>query len=117
MLEDFSVFTSNKMDSMASVVLSVCGERKKGNAIGIGAVDASYKAISSALGIPFKLSEYNLKAITGGTDALANVLIRIEGNKKEIQAESVHEDIALASVNALIKGMNKMKINELGQAK
>ncbi len=108
-LEEFTVFTSNKMKSVSSVIIDIDGTKKVGTAIGIGSVDAASKAIFSALPMEVSLTEYNLKAITGGTDALANVLIRItDKEKNEYQAEAVHEDIVLASVNAMIKGMNKV---------
>ncbi len=108
-LDEFTVFTSNKMRSVSSVVIEINGIKKVGAATGVGAVDAASKAILSIVPIEAKLTEYNLKAITGGTDALANVLIRImDKEKNEYHAEAVHEDIVLASVNALIKGMNKV---------
>lgn len=114
-LDEFSVFTSNKMRTVANVVIELNGKKNIGSGTGVGAVDAAYHAICSAASMPIKLTEYNLKAITGGTDALAHVLIRIEDDKKnEYQADSVHEDIVLASVNALIKSMNKMAISRSG---
>jgi hypothetical protein len=54
------------------------------------------------------LKEYSLKAITGGTDALADVSIKIEDSKGNIfKAEAVNEDIIMASAYAIVKGMNK----------
>ena len=107
-LQEFSVFTSNKLTPVSTVILEINGEKKTSAASGIGAVDAASKAIFSALPIPITLKEYNLKAVTGGTDALANVLIRIsDGDKNEYQAEATHQDIVIASINALIKGINK----------
>ena len=54
------------------------------------------------------LKEYGLEAITGGTDALADVSIKVQDAKGNIfKAEAVNEDIIMASAIALIKGMNK----------
>ncbi|MEK6973413.1 MAG: 2-isopropylmalate synthase [archaeon] len=115
-LEEFNVFTSNKLKSVSSVILSVDGIKKIGVSSGVGSVDAATKAILSAVPLDMSLKEYNLKAVSGGTDSLANVLIRIaDKQKNEYQAEAVHEDIVLASINALIKGMNKIMANNSKQ--
>ena len=109
-LDELTVFTSNRSSSVSSVVLSINGEKKAAIARGVGPVDAAVKAIYLAANMPLKLREYNLKAVSGGTDALANALVRVEDeDKQEYQAEAVHEDVVMASVNAIIKGMNKMK--------
>ncbi len=56
-----------------------------------------------------KLKEYGLKAITGGTDALADVSITVQDKNGNIfKAEAVNEDIIMASAIALVKGMNKV---------
>ena len=61
-----------------------------------------------ALDNQFHLREYNLKAITGGTDALADVSITIAARDGNLYGgEALHEDIAMASAHALIKCINK----------
>jgi hypothetical protein len=63
------------------------------------------------------LKDYNLKAITGGTDALADVTITIEDkNGHTFRAQGVNEDIIMASALALVNGINKslnLKNNKL----
>ena len=72
------------------------------------AVDAVSKAVSNIMGPGVTLKEYNLKAITGGTNALADVTIKIEDKKHNVfSAEAVNEDVIMASAEALIKGINK----------
>ncbi len=111
-LKEFSVFTSNKMTPLSTVVMDIEGEEKVAAAAGVGTVDAASKAILSAVPVNVRLKEYNLKAITGGTDALADVVIRIvDENKREYQAEAVHQDIVIASITALVKGINKAMKN------
>jgi D-citramalate synthase len=55
-----------------------------------------------------QLEEYHVDAITGGTDALVNVVVRISRGDKTITASGVSEDIVIASVYALINGVNRL---------
>ena len=55
-----------------------------------------------------KIKEYHINAITGGTDALAEVIVKLEGYGKEITTKAANEDIVRASVEAIIDGINKI---------
>jgi len=94
---------------VASVILRVDGEEKKATEEGVGPVDATLRAIRSAIGREeITLDEYHLDAITGGSDALADVTIRISDRKRTIMARGVHEDIVMASVIAFLNGLNRI---------
>jgi hypothetical protein len=55
-----------------------------------------------------KLKEYNIEAITGGTDALGQVKVKLEDERGElINARAVDPDIVNASIKAMINGMNR----------
>ena len=74
----------------------------------MGPVDAASVAIRNIVDPKIKLKEYDLKAITGGTDALANVTVRLEDeNGRIFLGEAINQDVIMASVLALIKGMNR----------
>ena len=110
-LDELTVVTGNKVTSSAMVALNIDGKRKTGSGIGVGPVHASANAIKSVIGPKIKLKEYNLKAVTGGTDALANVSIKFEDKEKNIFiSEAVDEDVIMASVKAIVKGANKALI-------
>jgi len=107
-LDELKVTTGNKTTPEAIVSIKINGEAKTGKGNGVGPVDAVSKAISSIIGPSIKLKEYNLKAITGGTDALADVVIKVEDEKGNMfGAQAVDEDVIMASAIALIKGINK----------
>ena len=56
-----------------------------------------------------ELEEYNLEAITGGTDALAEVFVITsdpEGNKST--GRSTNQDIVMASILAVLDSINKL---------
>ncbi len=107
-LDELKITTGNKTTPEATVKLKIDGKDKTGKGRGVGPVDAVNKAISSMIGPSIKLKEYNLKAITGGTDALADVTINVEDDKGNIfGAQAVNEDVIMASAIALIKGINR----------
>jgi len=107
-LDEIKVNTGNKIQPEAAVTLFIDGQRKEGTGKGVGPVDAVSHAIGTMIDPSIKLKEYGLKAITGGTDALADVSIMIQDAQGNIfKAEAVNEDIIMASAIALVKGMNK----------
>ena len=107
-LDEIKVTTGNKTKPEATVTLYMDGKKKTATGKGVGPVDAVSKAIKNIIGPSISLKEYNLRAITGGTDALANVAIKVEDEKGNIfSAEGVNEDVIMASAIALVKGINK----------
>ncbi len=107
-LEEFAVTTGSGMMPTASVKLIVDGEVKIGAGVGDGPIDAVSSAIWNIVGPSVRLVEYNLKAITGGTDALADVSIKLADKDNNIfSARAVNEDVIKASVLGIIKGINK----------
>ncbi len=107
-LDEIKIMTGNKIEPEAEVILIINGKKKIGKGKGVGPVDAVSHAIRTMIDPSITLKEYNLKAITGGTDALADVSIKVQDNKNNVfKAEAVNEDILMASAIALIKGMNK----------
>ena len=107
-LEELTVITGVNLTPSSTVGLVINGEKKIGTGIGVGPVDAASNAIKSIIGPFINLKEYNLKAITGGTNALASVAIKFEDDKKNLfVSEAVEPDVIMASVKAIIKGANK----------
>ncbi|WP_414470036.1 2-isopropylmalate synthase [Methanobacterium sp. ACI-7] len=112
-LEGFSVMTGNSVMPTATVKLNIDGKIKTAAKTGVGPVDAAINAIQSLMGDgeDIELQEYNIEAITGGTDALAEVFI-IMADKKGNRAtgRSTTEDVVLASVEAVLDAVNKILI-------
>lgn len=95
----------------ATVRLNINGKEKETSSIGVGPVDAALNAISILVKgtTNIKLEEYNIEAITGGTDALAEVFVITsdeEGNKATGRATK--EDVIMASVDAVLNSINKI---------
>jgi len=82
------------------------------SSVGVGPVDASVKAIVKCFEpmSKVKLLEYNIDAVTGGTEALGHVSIELMDLESNliIQSSATHEDIVMSSVLALLKGLNRI---------
>jgi len=110
-LEDYGVMTGNRIIPTASVRLKMGEKMLKGADTGVGPVDAALNAIRSVLKNveDLKLKEYRLEAITGGSDALAEVIVKLEDKQGNTASGSAaREDIVTASVEAMIDGINRM---------
>ncbi len=95
-------------------------------AIGSGPVDAAYKAIDAIIGVPNKLLEFNIHAITEGIDAMGEVTVRLETiNGSSPQRTSPQSgvrhartyggygadtDIVVASAKAYLAALNKLLV-------
>ena len=108
---DMAVVTGIKVIPTASVRLMLDGKEYIAAETGVGPVDAVLKAIQKLTSNleNIRLSEYRLEAITGGSNAVAEVVIKVEDEKGNIvSARAAREDIVMASVEAMINGINKL---------
>ena len=107
-LEEITVVTGSKVTSTASVRLNLNGKMLTEAATGVGPVDAAINAIKKAIGLvePLKLENYSVKAITGGTNAVTEVAVSLSKGDRKATAIGVNEDIVIASVEAMLSGMN-----------
>jgi 2-isopropylmalate synthase len=119
---DMAVVTGIKVIPTASVRLVLDGKEYIAAETGVGPVDAALKAIQKLTSNLAKitLNEYRLEAITGGSNAVAEVVIKVEDERGHIvSARAAREDIVMASVEAMINGINKclIKKRKLGTKK
>ncbi|MEM3608908.1 MAG: 2-isopropylmalate synthase [Candidatus Bathyarchaeia archaeon] len=117
-LTDFAVVTGSGTTPMASVKLTVDGKEYVAAETGVGPVDSVIKAIQKVVSelVNVRLMEYRLEALTGGSDAIAEVIIKVEDKYGEIvSARGAGEDIVKASVEAMINGINKLLIKRMNK--
>ena len=110
-LIDISVMTGIKSTPTASVKISMNGETHVAAETGVGPVDSAIKAIQkiSDKVAHIRLKDFRIEAISGGTDALGEVIIKVEDNEGNIAtARSSDGDIVIASTEAMIDGINKI---------
>jgi (R)-citramalate synthase len=109
-LEDFTVVSGNRVTPTASVRLTVDGKEVVEAAIGDGPVDAAFEGIRKAVSgvADIRLEEYHVDSITGGTDALVEVLVKLSKDGKMVTSRGARTDIIMASVEAVINGINQL---------
>jgi 2-isopropylmalate synthase len=115
---DIAVMTGVKVIPTASVRLTLDGKEYVAAETGVGPVDAVLKAITKLTNSleSIRLNEYRLEAITGGSNAVAEVVIKVEDDRGNIvSARAAREDIVMASVEAMINGINKCLIKNRKQ--
>jgi D-citramalate synthase len=107
-LEELTVVTGNQVTPTASVRLNLNGKTITEAATGVGPVDAAINAVRKAILIvePIQLRHYHVEAITGGTNALVEVNVRLSKGDRTATATGVQEDIVMASIEAMLSGMN-----------
>ncbi len=110
-LKDLAVVTGIKVIPTASVKLVLDEKEYVAAETGLGPVDAAVKAVQKLTAnlVNVRLKEYRLEALTGGSDAIAEVAIKVEDKDGNIMsARAAREDIVMASVEAMINGINKV---------
>ena len=76
---------------------------------GVGSVDAVYRTIDKLVKAPHRLIDYSVKSVTGGTDALGEVTVRIADREGTIYAgRGSSTDIIEASAKAYLQAINKL---------
>ncbi len=109
-LKNLTVVTGDRSVPTASLVLVVDGKEIAGSSIGDGPVDAAIKTIKQVVKEfgEVELKEYRLEAITGGSDAVAEVTVKIVDDVGNLTtARGVSTDIVMASVEAMVEAINR----------
>lgn len=107
-LKYVQIVSGNTTRPTSTVQLMKGDELVEGSAIGTGAVDAIYIAIGKLVGEEIDLVDYVIHAITGGTDALGEVTVRIRDNNRIFTGRGSSMDILVSSAKALVTAINKM---------
>jgi 2-isopropylmalate synthase len=92
----------------ATVRVLVASETREGAAIGDGPVDATYKAIALVTGTSARLGRYDIRAVTGGGDAMGEVTVQMESDGLKVTGRGASTDVIEASAKAYIDGLNKL---------
>ena len=75
---------------------------------GDGPVDATYKAIAAITRTESTLRKFEVKSITGGTDALGEVSVSLEEEGRVVRGNGADTDIIVAAAKAYIDALNKL---------
>lgn len=108
-LEEYSVMTGNRVTPTAVVRAKVRGEERMASSTGVGPVDAALKAVQQVIGDPsIQLTSFSIDAVTGGSDALADVRVEVADRSRVVSGRGVSDDIVRASVDAMVSAINRL---------
>jgi len=92
----------------ATLTLDVDGTQHTSEATGDGPVDAIFNAIKDIVPHEARLPLYQVHAVTEGTDAQAEVSVRLEEDGKTVTGRGADTDTMVASARAYVSAMNKL---------
>ncbi|MCL5023470.1 MAG: 2-isopropylmalate synthase [Nitrospirae bacterium] len=107
-LTGLSAESGMKKEPKATITMKVNGKTVRRTAKGDGPVDATYRAIEALTGTKSNLIKFEVKGITGGTDALGEVFVTLEEDGRTVRGLGADTDIIVASAKAYINALNKL---------
>ena len=94
----------------ATLTLDIDGQSKTVQSIGNGPVDATFNAIKLLLPHNARLDLYQVHAVTEGTDAQAEVSVRLEEEGRVVTGRAADPDTLVASARAYVAALNKLVV-------
>jgi len=97
-----------------TLTLDVDGQHVTRQSTGNGPVDATFNAIKAIVPHQVKLALYQVHAVTEGTDAQAEVSVRLEDVEagKSVTAKGTDPDTLVASAKAYVSALNKLLVKQ-----
>ena len=108
-VKDVSILSGTFATPSATVELIIDDEARKATALGIGPVDAIFKAIAELTETKSELERFQVNAITGGMDALGEVSVTVHENGRKVIGNGADPDIIVASARAYVHALNKLE--------
>ena len=97
----------NQAIATATVRLSKDDEFLVDSAVGDGPIEATYRAIDKITGVPGKLIDYSVHAVTRGKDAVGEVFVHVNFDSKSFSGKAASSDLIDASARAYLNAVNK----------
>jgi 2-isopropylmalate synthase len=94
---------------MASVRLKINGRPAQGAGYGNGPIDAAFNTIAKLTDTASELLRFSVSALTGGTDAMGEVTVRLQENGLLALGKGADPDIITASAKAYVNGLNRLE--------
>jgi 2-isopropylmalate synthase len=100
---------SNTIPTATVTLKNSNGEKVQDASIGDGPVDAIYSAIQRLTGVRVNLTDYRIRAVTEGKEALGEVQIELEHSGRKIRGRGLSTDILEASALAYLAAINRLR--------
>ena len=111
-LKSYVITSGNLTRAMATVVLVRDEMEFEGTGVGDGPVDASFKALETAVNAHYELDEFQIRAVTEGREAMGETVVRLTHNGKLYGGRGISTDIVGASIAAYVSALNKIAYEE-----
>jgi len=109
-LVSLSVIAGTRGPQRATMKLDIEGQVVTEEAEGNGPVDATFNAIKALVPHEVTLELYQVQAVTEGTDAQAEVSVRLSENGRSVTSRGADPDTLVASAKAYLGALNKLMI-------
>ena len=104
------VIAGSRGPQTAELELDIDGETQTTKSSGDGPVDATFNAIKELVPHDANLQLYQVHAVTEGTDAQAEVTVRLEESGKTVNGQGADTDTLVASARAYVNALNKLLV-------
>jgi 2-isopropylmalate synthase len=91
------------------VLIASSGEKLEANAEGDGMIDAACAAIRQATGVDATLVGFNVSSVSGGIDALGDVVVQLESGGLRVSGRGVSTDVVEASARAYAAAVSRLE--------
>ncbi|HNW58929.1 MAG TPA: 2-isopropylmalate synthase [bacterium] len=108
-LDYFHILSGNKTVPTATVGLRRGEACVQEAAVGDGPVDAAYNALNRIVNLPVTLQEYSLRGVTGGKEAIGEVVVRVRHAGIAWLGRGASTDIIEASIRAYLHALNRIQ--------
>jgi len=109
-LVSLTVIAGTMGPQSATLTLDIDGRHHTVQATGNGPVDATFNAIKALVPNETVLELYQVHAVTHGTDAQAEVSVRLAEDGKSVTAKGADPDTLVASAKAYLGALNKLMV-------
>jgi 2-isopropylmalate synthase len=109
-LVSLTVIAGTMGPQSATATLDIEGRHHTVQATGNGPVDATFNAIKALIPHAAVLELYQVHAVTEGTDAQAEVSVRLSENGRAVTAKGADPDTLVASAKAYLGALNKLMV-------
>ncbi len=107
-VESLKVVSGKGVEPSAELALSIDGEIRSCVATGDGPVDAIFNAIHELYPHNAALQLFQVSAVTEGTDAQAEVSVRLEDNGRAVTGRGADTDTTVAAAYAYVTALNRL---------
>ncbi len=107
-IAELEVSGGTAVPATARVVLASADGKVEATATGNGMIDAAIAAVSQASGVSGQLKDFQVSSVTGGGDALGQVVVQLATEGREVTGRGVATDVVEASARAYLNAVNKI---------